>query len=75
MNSRRGLRLRIPELLVKRGMTPYGLMKLSAGRISLSTAYRLTRLRGRLKSFDVDVLEALCDTLAVDIHELIEREE
>jgi DNA-binding Xre family transcriptional regulator len=68
------VRLRIAELLEERGLTPYYLSKQSAGRISLSTAYRLLRLHGVLKSFDADVLDALCDVLAVEPGELFERE-
>jgi DNA-binding Xre family transcriptional regulator len=67
------LRLRLPELLERRGMTPYALAKASGGRISMSTAYRLARLRGRLETFDRDVLDALCDVLQVEPGELLER--
>ena len=42
------VRLRIPELLEEHGLTPYRLSKRSGGRISLSTAYRLVRLKGRV---------------------------
>ena len=68
------MRLRINELLRKRGLTPYALAKASAGRISMSTAYRLARLRGRLKTFDEHVLEALCDVLDLEPGQLFERE-
>lgn len=68
------LRLRLPELLEEREMTPYALAKASRGRISMSTAYRLARLRGRVETFDVGVLEALCDVLGVEPGELLERE-
>ena len=67
------VRLRLPELLGRRGMNPYRLAKLSQGRISLSTACRLARLRGRVQLFDARVLEALSDVLEVDIAELLER--
>ncbi len=59
------MRLRIPELLEKRGLTAYGLHVASEGRISLSTAFRLVRIRGELQSFDRRLLEALCDVLRV----------
>lgn len=54
-------------------MTPYALAKASDGRISMSTAYRLARLKGRVETFDRDVLEALCDVLDVEPGELLER--
>jgi hypothetical protein len=59
------VRLRIPELLEERGLTPYYLSKLSGGRISLSTAYRLVRLRGRVRRFEADLLEVLCEVLGL----------
>lgn len=68
------LRLRLPELLEDRGMTPYALARASNGRISMSTAYRLTRLRGRVETFDRDVLDALCDVFGVEPGELLERD-
>lgn len=68
------VRIRVPELLETRQITPYRLHKLSGGRISLSTAYRLNRLKGRLKMFDRDLLDALCDVLGVGPSDLFERE-
>jgi hypothetical protein len=59
------VRLRIPELLEEHGLTPYHLSKRSGGRISLSTAYRLVRLHGRVRRFEADMLEVLCDVLGV----------
>jgi DNA-binding Xre family transcriptional regulator len=70
----RRVRLRLPELLEAKGLTPYYLAKQSGGRISLSAAYRYMRLRGKVKSFDADLLEALCDVLDVEPGELLERE-
>lgn len=67
------MRLRLPELLEDRDLTPYGLHKRSSGRISLSTAYRLVRQRGQVKLFDAELLEALCDILGVEPGELLER--
>ncbi len=69
------LRLRLPELLKEREMTPYALAKASQGRISMSTAYRLARLKGRVETFDRSVLDALCDVLGVGPGELLERAE
>lgn len=68
------LRLRIPELLEERGITPYELSKRSAGRISMSTAYRLSRNRGRGHTYDAALLESLLDALDVSPAELFERE-
>jgi len=66
------LRLRFPELLEERGMTPYALSVESGGRISMTTIYRIVRQRGELQSFDVDLLEAACDVLDIDLGELFE---
>jgi len=68
------VRLRFPELLEEHDLTPYSLSKRSGGRISLSTAYRLARIRGRLKLFQADLLEVLCDVLNVEPGELLERD-
>jgi DNA-binding Xre family transcriptional regulator len=68
------MRIRIPEMLAQRHMTPYALSKKSGGRISLSTAYRINRNRGRAHTFDAELLEALCDVLGIGPGELFERE-
>lgn len=68
------VRLRIVELLRRRGMTPYALAKESAGRISLPMAYRLVRARGRFVTVKATVLEALCDVLSVAAGDLLESE-
>ena len=68
------MRLRLPELLDHRGMSAYALAKRSKGRISMSTAYRMSRLSGRVQTFDAELLEALCDVLSVDPAELFERD-
>lgn len=68
------VRVRIPELLQLRGMSVYELSKRSQGRVSMSTAYRLARKRGRAHTFDAELLEALCDVLGVGPGELLERE-
>jgi DNA-binding Xre family transcriptional regulator len=68
------MRLRLPELLEERGLTAYQLVKASDGRISMSTAYRIARMGGRLQSFDAELLEALCDALGVEPGELFERD-
>ena len=68
------VRVRFPELLEERGLTPYELSKRSQGRVSMSTAYRLARKKGRAHTFDSDLLEALCDVLDIGPGELLERE-
>jgi DNA-binding Xre family transcriptional regulator len=69
------MRLRIPELLAERGLTPYAVARDSGGRISLSTIYRLKDRRGQLDTFAADMLEALCDVLGVKPGDLFERDE
>ena len=67
------MRLRLPELLKERNMTPYALAKASGGRISASTAYRLVRQRGEVKLFEAELLDAMCDVLDVEPGKLFER--
>lgn len=66
------LRLRFPELLDERGLTPYALAARSGGRISMSVAHRLAH---GITRFDVSTLEALMDTLGVGVEELFTRDE
>ncbi len=68
------LRLRFPELLDERGMTPYACSKATEGRVSMSTAYRIVRMKGRLATFDATLLDAICDVLKVKPGQLFERE-
>lgn len=70
------MRLRLPELLTehKPPLTAYAVAKASKDRISLSTIYRLNRNRGRVTSFDGELLEALCDVFGVAPGALLERE-
>jgi DNA-binding Xre family transcriptional regulator len=70
------MRLRLPELLAehKPPLTAYAVAKASGDRISLSTIYRLNRHRGRVASFDAELLEALCDVFGVGPAALLERE-
>lgn len=58
------MRLRVPELLAEREMTPYALHKASGGRISLSAAYRLAS--GEFRAVSAIVLDALCDVFGID---------
>lgn len=71
------VRIRIPELLKAQKpdpWTPYRLSLESKGRISMSTAYRLNRNKGRVKTFDGDLLETLCDVFNLEPGELLERD-
>lgn len=71
------MRIRIPELLEAQQPTawsPYRLSLESKGRISMSTAYRLNRNKGRVKTFDGELLDTLCEVLNVEPGELLERE-
>jgi DNA-binding Xre family transcriptional regulator len=68
------VRLRLNALLEEHQLTPYALAKRSGGRISSSTIHRLARQEGRVKLFDADLLDALCDVLGVEPSELLERE-
>ena len=70
------MRLRLPELLTehKPPLTADAVAKASGDRISLSTIYRLNRNRGRVASFDGELLEALCDVFGVEPGKLLERE-
>jgi hypothetical protein len=70
-----GVRIRFPELLEEKKLTPYSLSKRTDGKISLSTAYRLKRLKGRVKTFDAQMLEILYDAFACgSLEELLERD-
>ena len=66
------MRLRIDELLRKRGLTVYALAKASRGRISFPMAYRLVRQRGRFTTIRSDVLDALCEVFEVGVNELFD---
>jgi DNA-binding Xre family transcriptional regulator len=68
------MRIRWPELLERKGLTPYAFSKLSEGRVSLSTVYRLNKSRGRLQRFDAELMSALCDVLDVRPGDLFEQE-
>ena len=67
------MRLRFPELLKARAMTPYALAQASRGRISMSLAYRINRERGAFKCLSPDVIDALCEILGVQPGELFEQ--
>lgn len=68
------MRLRIRELLREKGMTPYKLARLSEGRISLSTLYRIIRADGQAPTFESKLLDAICDILGAQPAELMERD-
>jgi DNA-binding Xre family transcriptional regulator len=68
------MRLRLPELLARRKMTAYQLAKLSEGRISLSTLYRVLRADGYANSYESKFLDAICDVLEAEPKELFEKD-
>lgn len=68
------MRLRLPEALVERDLTAYNVAKLSEGGIDESTLYRLVRQGGRVEFISASLLEALCDVLACEPSELLERD-
>jgi major membrane immunogen (membrane-anchored lipoprotein) len=68
------MRLRFPELLDERELTAYQLVQMSSGRITLSTAYRANRLKGRLKLIDATFAEEVCSALGIGPDELFELE-
>jgi hypothetical protein len=67
------MRLRLPELLKERALTPYALGTHSGGRISLPMAYRLARAGGRFVTIKADVLDAMLDAFSVEPGALLER--
>lgn len=68
------MRLRFPELFTETGVNPYRLAIDSDKRISLSTAYRLKRERGKLQTYKGDMLDAICDVMGLEPGQLWERE-
>lgn len=68
------MRLRFPELFTETGVNPYRLSRDSNKRISLSTAYRLKRVGGKLHTYKSDMLDAICDVMGVSPAEIWERE-
>lgn len=68
------MRLRLPELLEARGWTPYRLSRETAGRISMTTAYRLAESGGAFEKVTAELLEELCDVFGVTPGELFERD-
>lgn len=69
------MRVRLPELFNEHDLSPYAVSKQSGGRISMSTIYRLNRLRGRVQNFDNEMLEALCDVFGLkSMDDLLERD-
>ena len=68
------MRLRFPELFAETGVNPYRLAMDSDKRISLSTAYRLKRDRGKLQTYRNVMLDAICDVMDISPGELWERD-
>lgn len=68
------LRIRLPELLEEHNVNAYALVKASGGRLSLPTMYRLKRKRGRVRQIDAELVETLCEMLAVGLTDVLELE-
>lgn len=68
------MRLRVPILLERKGLTAYQLAKRSRGRISLSAAYRFARPGGAFRCLSPETLDALCEVLDCEPGSLFERE-
>jgi hypothetical protein len=66
------MRLRLPELLAERDMTPYQLAARSGGRIPLASAYRLQKAGGRFSRLSPAMLAALLEVLEVTPDQLFE---
>jgi DNA-binding Xre family transcriptional regulator len=66
------LRLRLPQLLETRGLTPYALARFTG--LSLNTIYRLARPDGRFRLIRADTVERLCGALRVTPSELFSYE-
>jgi DNA-binding Xre family transcriptional regulator len=65
------VRLTVPELLAKRGLTPYALAKTLEGRVSRSAVYRMAA--GDKVALGLDEIAGLCDALGVEPGDLFER--
>jgi transcriptional regulator with XRE-family HTH domain len=66
------IRLRFPEFLEERGLTGYRLSVATRGRVSLSTIYRWVRARGRVRTIDAALLEAIIEAFDATLAELLE---
>ena len=67
------VRIRLPEVLKEHRITAYEVAKRSDGKVIPSTLYRLVRQKGRVRMFDGELLETLCDILNVEPGALLER--
>ena len=67
------MRIRLPEVLKEHRITAYEVAKRSDGKVIPSTLYRLVRQKGRVRMFDGDLLDTLCDILNVEPGMLLER--
>jgi DNA-binding Xre family transcriptional regulator len=67
------VRLRVNQLLKKRGWTPYRLAKESG--LTFNQAYRVARPDGRFEAVRRDTLECVCAALGVEPSAIFERTE
>jgi len=69
------VRLRIPELMERKGWTTgYQLAKNANGRISPTNAYHLVEHEGEISRVSMKMLDALCEIFGVTEKELLSRE-
>jgi DNA-binding Xre family transcriptional regulator len=68
------IRLRFPEFLEERGLTGYRLSIATRGRVSLSTIYRWVRARGRVRTIDTALLDAICEAFDASLGDVLEME-
>ncbi len=64
------IRFRLPELLARRGWTPYRLAQETG--LTVPTAYRLANPALRFGRFTADTIERLCTALEVQPGELLQ---
>lgn len=68
------IRLRFPEFLEERGLTGYRLSIATRGKVSLSTIYRWVRTRGRVRTINTALLDAICEAFDASLGDLLEME-
>ncbi|MCZ6755825.1 MAG: helix-turn-helix transcriptional regulator [Gemmatimonadetes bacterium] len=68
------VRLRFPELLEAKSLTPYQVYAQSDGRITHTMAHRLARTGGRFVTIKAEVIDALADIFDVPPADLFTNE-